>query len=191
METIISPASAGRAGKAVQNDSGRKTVRNSLRSGRNRWKHLCALRARPASSEKRRSTGSGRTNDQRGSCKQILRGGHWTYLRICRSGIKEFCESRLVRWRLSSHSLPPVAPIRFSIPPAGFRGDCIIATRAVSGQLTAFFISESGELCPLYFSADFRIIFTICTCIGFFPCCRKKLHFSCNLDLQFFILPML
>ena len=34
METIISPASAGRAGKAVQNDSGRKTVRNSLRSGR-------------------------------------------------------------------------------------------------------------------------------------------------------------
>ena len=44
METIISPASAGRAGKAVQNDSGRKTVRNSLRSGRNRWKHLCALK---------------------------------------------------------------------------------------------------------------------------------------------------
>ena len=43
METIISPASAGRAGKAVQNDSRRKTVRNSLRSGRNRWKHLCAL----------------------------------------------------------------------------------------------------------------------------------------------------
>ena len=191
METIISPASAGRAGKAVQNDSGRKTVRNSLRSGRNRWKHLCALRARPASSEKRRSTGSGRTNDQRGSCKQILRGGHWTYLRICRSGIKEFCESRRLTGRLFSHSLPLVAPIRLSMPPAGFRGDCIIATRAVSGQLTAFFISESGELCPLYFSADFRIIFTICTCIGFFPCCRKKLHFFCNLDLQFFILPML
>ena len=191
METIISPASAGRAGKAVQNDSGRKTVRNSLRSGRNRWKHLCALRARPASSEKRRSTGSGRTNDQRGSCKQILRGGHWTYLRICRGGIKEFSESRPRTGRLFSHSLPLVAPIRLSMPPAGFRGDCIIATRAVSGQLTAFFISESGELCPLYFSADFRIIFTICTCIGFFPCCRKKLHFSCNLDLQFFILPML
>ena len=210
METIISPASAGRAGKAVQNDSRRKTVRNSLRSGRNRWKHLCALRARPASSEKRRSTGSGRTNDQRGSCKQILRGGHWTYLRICRSGIKEFCKSRRLTGRLFSHSLPLVAPIRLSMPPAGFRGDCIIATRAVSGQLTAFFISESGELCPLYFSADFRIIFTICTCIGFFPCCRKKLHsfaktdlhkarsmllekvaFFCNLDLLFFILPML
>ena len=132
METIISPASAGRAGKAVQNDSGRKTVRNSLRSGRNRWKHLCALRARPASSEKRRSTGSGRTNDQRGSCKQILRGGHWTYLRICRG-------------------LPLVAPIRLSIPPAGFGADCIIATRAVSGQPTAFFIFESGELCPYIF----------------------------------------
>ena len=72
------------------------------------------------------------------------------------------------------------------MPPAGFRGDCIIATRAVSGQTTAFYISESGELCPLYFSADFRIIFTICTCIGFFPCCWEKLHFSSNLDLQFF-----
>ena len=174
METIIFPASAGRAGKAVQNDSRRKTVRNSLRSGRNRWKHLCALRARPASSEKRRSTGSGRTNDQRGSCKQILRGGHWTYLRICRSGIKEFCESRRLTGRLFSHSLPLVAPIRLSMPPAGFWSDSIIATRAVSGQLTAFFISESVELCPLYFSADFRIIFTICTCIGFFPCCRGK-----------------
>ena len=174
METIIFPASAGRAGKAVQNDSRRKTVRNSLRSGRNRWKHLCALRARPASSEKRRSTGSGRTNDQRGSCKQILRGGHWTYLRICRSGIKEFCKSRQRTRRLSSHSLPPVAPIRFSIPPAGFRADSIIATRAVSGPTTAFFISESVELCPYIFSADFRIIFTICTCIGFFPCCRGK-----------------
>ena len=103
----------------------------------------------------------------------------------------EFCKSRRLTGRLFSHSLPLVAPIRLSMPPAGFRGDCIIATRAVSGQLTAFFISESGELCPLYFSADFRIIFTICTCIGFFPCCRKKLHFSCNLDLQFFILPML
>ena len=191
MGTIIFPASAGRAEKAVQNDSRRKTVRNSLRSGRNRWKHLCAFRARPASSEKRRSTGSGRTNDQRGSCKQILRGGHWTYLRICRSGIKEFCKSRQRTRRLSSHSLPPVAPIRFSIPPAGFRADSIIATRAVSGQTTAFFISKSVELCPLYFSADFRIIFTICTCIGFFSCCWKKLHFSCNLDLLFFILPML
>ena len=164
METIISPASAGRAGKAVQNDSGRKTVRNSLRSGRNRWKHLCALRARPASSEKRRSTGSGRTNDQRGSCKQILRGGHWTYLRICRSGIKEFCESRRLTGRLFSHSLPLVAPIRLSIPPAGFGADCIIATQAVSGQPTAFFISESGELCPYIFSADFRIVTSTFTC---------------------------
>ena len=151
METIIFPASAGRAGKAVQNDSRRKTVRNSLRSGRNRWKHLCAFRARPASSEKRRSTGSGRTNDQRGSCKQILRGGHWTYLRICRGGIKEFSESRPRTGRLFSHSLPLVAPIRLSIPPAGFGADCIIATRAVSGQPTAFFIFESGELCPYIF----------------------------------------
>ena len=185
METIIFPASAGRAGKAVQNDSGRKTVRNSLRSGRNRWKHLCALRARPASSEKRRSTGSGRTNDQRGSCKQILRGGHWTYLRICRSGIKEFYESRPPTGRLFSHSLPLVAPIRLSMPPAGFGADCIIATRAVSGQLTAFFISESVELCPLYFSADFRIIFTIRTCIGFFPCCGKKSSLSPAASLIF------
>ena len=72
------------------------------------------------------------------------------------------------------------------MPPAGFWSDCIIVTRAVSGQLTAFFISESVELCPLYFSADFRIIFTISTCIGFFPCCWEKLHFSSNLDLQFF-----
>ena len=174
METIISPASAGRAGKAVQNDSGRKTVRNSLRSGRNRWKHLCALRARPASSEKRRSTGSGRTNDQRGSCKQILRGGHWTYLRICRSGIKEFCESRRLTGRLFSHSLPLVAPIRFSIPPAGFRADSIIATRAVSGQTTAFYISKSGELCPYIFSSDFRIIISIFTCFAPYPCCRAR-----------------
>ena len=122
----------------------------------------------------------------RGEEVWLLRGGHWTYLRICRSGIKEFYESRQRTRRLSSHSLPLVAPIRLSMPPAGFRGDCIIATRAVSGQLTAFFISESVELCPLYFSADFRIIFTICTCIGFFPCCWEKLHFSSNLDLQFF-----
>ena len=77
-----------------------------------------------------------------------------------------------------SHSLPLVTSIRLSMPPAGFGADCIIATRAVSGQPTAFFISESGELCHLYFSADFRIIFAICTCIEFFPCCRKKLHFS-------------
>ena len=174
MGTIIFPASAGRAEKAVQNDSRRKTVRNSLRSGRNRWKHLCAFRARPASSEKRRSTGSGRTNDQRGSCKQILRGGHWTYLRICRSGIKEFCESRRLTGRLFSHSLPLVAPIRLSMPPAGVRGDCIIATRAVSGQTTAFFMSESGELCPYIFSADFRIVTSIFTCIEPYPCCRVK-----------------
>ena len=99
----------------------------------------------------RRSTGSGRTNDQRGSCKQILRGGHWTYLRICRGGIKEFSESRPRTGRLFSHSLPLVAPIRLSIPPAGFGADCIIATRAVSGQPTAFFIFESGELCPYIF----------------------------------------
>ena len=210
METIISPASAGRAGKAVQNDSGRKTVRNSLRSGRNRWKHLCALRARPASSEKRRSTGSGRTNDQRGSCKQILRGGHWTYLRICRGGIKEFSESRPRTGRLFSHSLPLVAPIRLSIPPAGFGADCIIATRAVSGQPTAFFIFESGELCPYIFPQisglfsrfalaldSFHAAGKSCillqkqTCIKLVPCCWKKLHFPCNLDLQFFILPML
>ena len=174
METIIFPASAGRTEKAVQNDSRRKTVRNSLRSGRNRWKHLCAFRARPTSSEKRRSTGSGRTNDPRGSYKQILRGGHWTYLRICRSGIKEFCKSRQRTRRLSSHSLPPVAPIRFSIPPAGFRADSIIATRAVSGQLTAFFISESVELFPLYFSADFRIVISIFTCFAPYPCCRAR-----------------
>ena len=174
METIISPASAGRAGKAVQNDSGRKTVRNSLRSGRNRWKHLCALRARPASSEKRRSTGSGRTNDQRGSCKLILRGGHWTYLRICRGGIKEFCESRLRTGRLFPHSLPLVAPIRLSMPPAGFGVDRIIATRAVSGQTTAFFMFEPGELCPYIFSADFRIVTSIFTCIEPYPCCRGK-----------------
>ena len=185
METTIFPASDGRAGKAMQNDSRGKTVWNSLCSGRNRWKHLCALRARPASSEKRRSTGSGRTNDQRGSCKQILRGGHWTYLRICRSGIKEFCESRRLTGRLFSHSLPLVAPIRLSIPPAGFRADCIIATRAVSGQTTAFFISESGELFPYIFSADFRIISTICTCMEVFPCCRKKLHFSANQTCYF------
>ena len=175
METIIFPASAGRAGKAVQNDSRRKTVRNSLRSGRNRWKHLCALRARPASSEERWSTGSGRTNDQRGSCKQILRGGHWTYLRICRGGIKEFYESRPRTRRLSSHSLPLVAPVRLSMPPAGFGVDRIIATRAVSGQTTAFFISESGELCPYIFSAVFRIVSTIFTCIPHFPCCGKKI----------------
>ena len=111
----------------------------------------CALRARPASSEKRRSTGSGRTNDQRGSCKQILRGGHWTYLRICRGGIKEFCESRLRTGRLFPHSLPLVAPIRLSMPPAGFGVDRIIATRAVSGQTTAFFMFEPGELCPYIF----------------------------------------
>ena len=131
-------------------------------------------------------------------------------MRICRGGIKEFCESRPRTGRLFSHSLPLVAPIRLSIPPAGFGADCIIATRAVSGQTTAFFISKSGELCPYIFSADFRIIFTICTCIKLFPCCRKKLHsfaktdlhkarsmllekvaFFCNLDLLFFILPML
>ena len=185
METIIFPASAGRAGKAVQNDSRRKTVRNSLRSGRNRWKHLCALWARPASAEKRRSTGSGRTNDQRGSCKQILRGGHWTYLRICRSGIKEFCESRRLTGRLFSHSLPLVAPIRLSMPPAGFGADCIIATRAVSGQTTAFFISESGELCPYIFSADFRIVISIFTCIPHFPCCGKKSSLSPAASLIF------
>ena len=185
METIISPASAGRAGKAVQNDSGRKTVRNSLRSGRNRWKHLCALRARPASSEKRRSTGSGRTNDQRGSCKQILRGGHWTYLRICRGGIKEFSESRPRTGRLFSHSLPLVAPVRLSMPPAGFGADRIIATRAVSGQTTAFFISESGELCPYIFSADFRIVISIFTCIPHFPCCGKKSSLSPAASLIF------
>ena len=40
------------------------------------------------------------------------------------------------------------------MPPAGFWADCIIATRAVSGQTTAFFISESGELCPYIFSND-------------------------------------
>ena len=144
METIISPASAGRAGKAVQNDSGRKTVRNSLRSGRNRWKHLCALRARPASSEKRRSTGSGRTNDQRGSCKQILRGGHWTYLRICRGGIKEFSESRPRTGRLFSHSLPLVAPIRLSLPPAGFGATHKIERRPQTLRHAAYFFMTSG-----------------------------------------------
>ena len=83
-----------------------------------------------------------------------------------------------------SHSLPLVTSIRLSMPPAGFGADCIIATRAVSGQPTAFFISESGELCHLYFSADFRIIFAICTCIEFFPCYRKKLHFFAKTDLH-------
>ena len=169
----------------MQNDSLRKTVRNSLCSDWNRWKHLYALRARPASSEKRRSTGSGRTNDQRGSCKQILRGGHWTYLRICRGGIKEFCESRPRTGRLFSHSLPLVAPIRLSMPPAGFGADCIIATRAVSGQTTAFFISESGELCPYIFSAVFRIVSTIFTCIPHFPCCRGKTPLSPAASLVF------
>ena len=91
-------------------------------------------------------------------------GHHWTYLRICRGGIKEFCESRPRTGRLFSHSLPLVTPIRLSMPPAGFGADCIIATRAVSGQPTAFFISESGELCPYIFSADFRIVTSIFTC---------------------------
>ena len=128
----------------------------------------------------------------------------------CEVEKRQFCENRQHTRRLSSHSLPLVAPIRLSIPPAGFWADCIIATRAVSGQTTAFFISESGELCPYIFpqisglflrfalaldsfhAAGKSCIFpTIWTCIGFFPCCRKKLHFSCNLDLQFFILPML
>ena len=155
METIISPASAGRAGKAVQNDSGRKTVRNSLRSGRNRWKHLCALRVRPASSEKRRSTGSGRTNDQRGSCKQILRGGHWTYLRICRSGIKEFCESRRLTGRLFSHSLPLVAPIRLSMPPAGVQGRLHNRnTSRFRPNNGVFHVRVRGAL-PLYFFRRF------------------------------------
>ena len=177
METIIFPASAGRAGKAIQNDSRRKTVRNSLRSGRNRWKHLCALRARPTGSEKRRSTGSGRTNDQRGSCKQILRGGHWTYLRICRSGIKEFCESRRLTGRLFSHSLPLVAPIRLSMPPAGFGADCIIATRAVSGQPTAFFIFESGELCPYIFPQISGLFLRFALALDSFHAARKIYSF--------------
>ena len=79
METIIFPASAGRAGKAIQNDSRRKTVRNSLRSGRNRWKHLCALRTRPASSEKRRSrptfSGSGMENVMPRSLSDVTSSG--------------------------------------------------------------------------------------------------------------------
>ena len=162
--------------KVRKNDSRRKTVRNSLCSGRNRWKHLCALRARPASSEKRRSTGSGRTNDQRGSCKQILRGGHWTYLRICRGGIKEFSESRPRTGRLFSHSLPLVAPIRLSIP-AGFGADCIIVTRAVSGQPTAFFIFESGELCPYIFPQISRLFSRFALALDSFHAAGKSCIF--------------
>ena len=118
METIIFPASAGRVGKAVQNDSRRKTVWNSVCTGRNRWKHLCALRARATSSEKRRSTGSGRTNDQRGSCKQILRGGHWTYIFANMSRRNKGILRKPPAHRAAfSHSLPLVAPIRLSMPP--------------------------------------------------------------------------
>ena len=69
----------------------------------------------------------------------------------CEVEKRQFCENRPRTRRLSSHSLPLVAPIRLSIPPAGFGADCIIATRAVSGQPTAFFIFESGELCPYIF----------------------------------------
>ena len=78
-----------------------------------------------------------------------------------------------------------VAPIRLSMPPAGFRADRIIATRAVSGQTTAFFISESVELCPYIFSADFRIVTSIFTCFEPYPCCRGKTPLSPAASLVF------
>ena len=68
----------------------------------------------------------------------------------------------------------PVSGFQFFLRAGRFNPHDIIATRAVSGQTTAFFIFESGELCPYIFSAVFRIVSTIFTCIPHFPCCGKN-----------------
>ena len=53
----------------------------------------------------------------------------------------------------------PVSGFQFFLRAGRFNPHDIIATRAVSGQTTAFFIFESGELCPYIFSAVFALIF--------------------------------